>query len=513
MAAAAFRDPELQGLSASAAAARRGGGGEDALAARAADALCQGEDPEDYGAAEKRPAPGLRRRPSLPPLRGGNSALLTAGIIIADVVGAGILSMGMAVAKFGWLMGSVVILLLLSMNVHVSLLMWRVRMGCPATYTYLDLASAAFSRAPAWQRRGMELTTAGLQQLFLFLTLALYSLSIGRGLGTFFYAEFRLCLPLLVLLGLAVLLPVHISARSLGQYQSLIALNVLTIMGSALIPLGHMALSGAENTLAPGSEMQAVADLSFSGMLSGLEVMSFAFTSQFMLVEIMAEMRDPEQFPTAYMISAPFQGIMFLLAGVGTYVYMGSQVSGILGENLPFGPTFRVASACLLIHMLITFLIKGVVFCRWAQQLWNPGGLNDTSSKGLAGWSATVALSMGFSWLLASIVPFFTDLMELLGAFLTPMACYIVPIVLYVRYLYDKPNKDETIGPLERGVLVLEVLLSLVLMTFGTYFAVTTIASNWHRYGMPFECHCQNIWSTCECSAQHAGMERCPAQL
>lgn len=467
---------------------------------------------EGYGAIAKGQLPP-RRRPSLPPLSSGNSVLLTSGIIIADVVGAGILSMGSAVAKFGWLLGSIFIFALLAMNVHVSLLIWRVRMGCPTAFTYVDLASQAFRSAPEWQRRAIEGVTLGSQQMFLFLVLALYSLSVGRCLGTLFYDELRVCLPVLVLIGLVGFMPVHLSSRSLGEYKSLIALNVLTIMGSCFIPLVHMAFSGVEQTRAPDAAMKAFADLTVAGTLSGLEVMSFAFTSQFMLVEIIAEMRDPAEFPNAYMISAPFQGIMFVIAGVGAYYFMGSAVNGIIGENLPFGPTFRAAAFCLLVHMLITFLIKGVVFCRWIQQVWNPSGLNDTSWKGWSGWSVSVVTCTALCWLFAQVVPFFTDFMDLLGASLTPLACYIIPIVLYCRWHYDNRDKtDRSIGPIEGTCLVLEVLLSLILMIFGTYFSLKTIVGKWKTYGMPFECHCQNIWATCECSAHHAGMEHCLAE-
>mmetsp|Transcript_71531 Transcript_71531/g.221200 ORF Transcript_71531/g.221200 Transcript_71531/m.221200 type:complete len:491 (-) Transcript_71531:37-1509(-) len=479
--------PELRSLAPARGAEAGGGGG--------------------YGAAVQGAGPS-KRRPSLPPLTTRNSAVLTAGIIIADVVGAGILSMGVAVSKLGWLLGSIVLALLLSLNVHVSLLMWRVRMGSPAAYTYLDLASAAFARAPVWQRRLVEDVTLGAQQLFIFLALAVYSLSIGRALGTLFYGELRLCLPLLVALGLLGFLPVQVSARSLGQYRSLILVNVLTIAGSVVIPLVHMAAAGVGETRAQGSAMRALADFSVGGMLSGVEVMNGAFSSQLMLVEIMAEMRDPSEFPRAYMISAPFQGIMFLVAGVGAYYFMGSQVSGILGENLPFGPTFRVAAACLLVHMLITFLIKGVVFCRWAQQTWDPRGLNDGSARGWLTWTLTVAVCTSLSWFAAQLVPFFTDFVDLLGASLVPLTCYVLPILMYLRWMHDR-GELGSVGPAERCAIVLELLLSLLCMTFGTYHSLSAVARNWRAYGLPFECHCQNIWPTCECSAHHPGMESC----
>mmetsp|Transcript_74920 Transcript_74920/g.173705 ORF Transcript_74920/g.173705 Transcript_74920/m.173705 type:complete len:488 (-) Transcript_74920:8-1471(-) len=453
--------------------------------------------------------PAIARKPSLPPLNAGNSALLTAGIIIADVLGAGILSMGVAVAKFGWLLGTAVILLMLAMNVHISVLMWRVRMGCPPAFTYLDLSTAAFSRAPSWQRRLMEGLTIYSQQIFLFLCMSVYALSVGRSLGNLLYDEFHNCLRILVLTGLASFAPVCLSARSMGHYSTLIALNVLLIAGSAIIPVAHMASSGVRETRDAGSTMRPFEHLTFTGSLAALGTMNFAITSQNMIVEIMAEMKYPAEFPKAYYISAPFQAAMMILAGVGTYYYMGSGITGILGDNIPFGVTFRMAALCLLLHMLVTYLIKSVVVCRFFQSLWQPSSLNDTTLYGWMAWAWTVGLTMAATWLVSQLVPFFTDLVDLIGATLTPLNCCFIPIAMYARWLRDFGTETDTVGPFELTAIVLEVVLGLVLVIFGTYFSVSTILNKWSAYGLPFACHCENVWATCGCSAHHPGMEHC----
>ena len=49
-------------------------------------------------------------------------------------------------------------------------------------------------------------------------------------------------------------------------------------------------------------------------------------TSQLILVEIIAEMKEPMQMPRAYAkISAPFQLVMFAVAGIGGYLCMGNK--------------------------------------------------------------------------------------------------------------------------------------------------------------------------------------------
>ena len=68
-------------------------------------------------------------------------------------------------------------------------------------------------------------------------------------------------------------------------------------------------------------------------------------TSQFMLLEIIAEMKDPMELPKAYAgYFAPFQLVMFSLAGIAGYWYMGNKVGGMMNENLPFGPSLQAAA-------------------------------------------------------------------------------------------------------------------------------------------------------------------------
>ena len=44
---------------------------------------------------------------------------------------------------------------------------------------------------------------------------------------------------------------------------------------------------------------------------------------------------------------------------------------------------------------------------------------------------AKMVLIVGASWFMAQIVPFFADFVNLLGATLTPLIAFIVPLLLY----------------------------------------------------------------------------------
>ena len=293
---------------------------------------------------------------------GANSVYLTAGLAIADVVGAGILSLAVGIACFGWLLGIIMLVLFLLLNVHTAILLWKVQAGVGKhVRTYSQLITYAMEGAPQWQRRCCADLNAISQYSFLFSAVALFVLCIGQALGAFFHTV-HICLPWWSLLGAFCILPFICTGRYLGSWPGLVCTNLVTIAGSVLIPLMFFAHAGVEQTRLPLSHVVQVADVSVSGFFVGSSIVLFAFTGQFMMVEIMSEMRDLNEFPYALCgLAAPFMFVAFAVAGVGGYYFQGHLVSGMLTTSLPFGHAMQSACVCLFTHMIITSQIKGTV--------------------------------------------------------------------------------------------------------------------------------------------------------
>ncbi|CAK9010796.1 unnamed protein product [Durusdinium trenchii] len=449
-------------------------------------------------------------------LYGHNGVLLTAGIIAADVIGAGILAMPAAMANLGLYAGTAALIALLLANVHVSMVMWRVRMNCPTCVgatTYTALVQGAFAKAPAWQQEIMIHLTSFSQKSFLFGMMVLYLLSAGKGFGMIFH-HVHVCLPNWMIYAAFLLFPFAASARHLGSWQSLVWINVVSLMGTVLIPLCFYALNGTEKIRVPGSHVEAVSELSPRQILSSLSTFFFGMTSQFMLLEIIAEMKDPMELPKAYAgYFAPFQLVMFSLAGIAGYWYMGNKVGGMMNENLPFGPSLQAAAGCMLVHMLISYLIKGVVVCksihRAVDKRYAHG--SDTRPRSWMVWVFIVAFMLLLSWFSANLVPFFGAAVDFLGASVTPISCWLIPLLLYMRMCWDFPEEAEKSWTLEWILIALECLLALILVVFGVRSSLLKIIETWSTYGAPFDCHCEGLWETCGCSAEHAGMAtQCP---
>eukprot|EP00932_Pfiesteria_piscicida_P004986 SRR837773.14893.p2 GENE.SRR837773.14893~~SRR837773.14893.p2 ORF type:complete len:364 (-),score=146.03 SRR837773.14893:86-1132(-) len=339
--------------------------------------------------------------------------------------------------------------------------------------------------------------------------MGLYFLTAGKALGMVFY-KVHMCLPQWTFLAVLLVLPFQATSRQMGSNKALIWLNILTLVLAVVLPLCYMASVGAEELRPTGSKVVPVADLTIQSLLSGLCMFTFALTGQVILPEIVAEMRDPLEMPKAYScISAPFQWAALFVAGFGGYLFIGDKVAGTIDDNVPFGVVFQVAAFCLMVHMLVSCLIKGVIVCNTVHRSLDPAhsSPSDKGWRALLGWNIIVVLVSMLAWLLANLVPFFTDAVNLMGATLIPISCWMIPIMIFARWYYDGGENRPKISKVEWLVLFLEMVLLVVLMTFATVFAVRTLMEHWSTYGQPFECHCEGMWETCACSADHIGME------
>merc|ERR1719223_24009 len=428
-------------------------------------------------------------------------------------MGAGVLSLPVAVAQFGWLAGSVVMLAMLAMNCHITMLMWRVFTACPGARSYSQLVARAFASAPPSHRNLAVTVTCTIQALHFCCVLGLYLLTAAKGLGMVLH-DVHVCLPLLSFAACLVIAPILSSSRMLGSWKSLIFANAGTLLLTVGIPLMAMAHATVEHTRAPGSQFVAVAEWDFADTVRGLSTMCFAFTSQFMIVEIMGEMSDTAEFPHAWLgLSAPYSAIVFLVAGVGGYYYIGDHVDDMLAENIPFGPALKAAGLCLIVNMVITFVIKGVILARMLQQARSGEAVvDDNSLEANRTWSILAAAIVAAAYFGSQVVPFFVLLVDLIGSTVVPVLCYLIPIALYVRWLRDFGGPSDAPSTAEKCVIAVEILVSLLVLLAGPVFVLQRLGEEWHTYGFPFACHCETLWNTCGCSAGRPGMDLCHTQ-
>lgn len=474
--------------------------------------------PVTYKTIEEGKAPVNRmRKPSF--TRTGNSVVTTASVLVANSVGAGLLSMHSAIAPFGWLVGSLLICILLAIHVHLCVVIWRMQMHFIAE-AQIDslgaLVDQVFSRCSDRQRVAMVRTARNLQSVFVFFILSAGATSFGKGLGMLFY-DVHVCFPYWVIVGMVALLPIHYCTRSLDSFAKLVFVNGVVILIALIIPLGAFAKQGVAWTRPTGSPMNAVeSNTSIMGALSSFNIMTVNFVMQHLVSETVSEMREPHKFPLAiWGVTYPFLASMFLLSGVAGYFFLGGHSGGLLLGHVPFDMSLRLASLCLVFFVITGYLVKSIVLCKTIHKAIDDAGFSSETRKSWCTWGAIVTGVSVAAWLVSQIVPFFTPFMGLIGAFFAPMVCILLPILMHVIWVRDfQPFKDRGLfGKAENALLVFYFAIGCIVLVIGTTEAVSTILAGWSTSGSPFACHCDRLWNTCGCSASKLGPFLCPQAL
>lgn len=215
-------------------------------------------------------------------------------------------------------------------------------------------------------------------------------------------------------------------------------------------------------------------------------------------------MSEPKDFPKSFLLSGPYQVGMYLLVACTGYYFKGSNASGLLIDYIPFNPWLRLAAVLLLLHMVVTYLIKANVLSRAIHLQLSPKDVNDYGMKGRLQWLCITTSILGLSGFIANVIPFFESLTGLIGALLVPVACWNIPICFYFT-MHQKQKRRITMA--EWPMLLCMFLLGIMLTGLGTYANVKDIVSQWSTYGNPFSCLCEGMWDTCQCSATHTGMQ------
>mmetsp|Transcript_20734 Transcript_20734/g.28965 ORF Transcript_20734/g.28965 Transcript_20734/m.28965 type:complete len:466 (+) Transcript_20734:381-1778(+) len=398
------------------------------------------------------------------------TGLLTVGMIM----GTGVLALPAAVAGLGYVLG---LFLCLSFGTFAGYLgtilgLTRVRFHPKAT-SYASLATKTIG-----PRFGVLTKHAILINwwtvLPLYLLTAIESLRNAFYWSDICYSEWGLVIMVVLIL------PVQM--RSYHSISWLVAVSdfaVIVIIAAILIVLG----TEGQNTREGFTHHIGPPPGTFLSRYNNVSAFLFAYQGQSVFLEIMAEMRDHREWPKALWLG---QGIMIptyvITAAVGYYL-LGDSVPGFLPAALPNNGSKTFINLLLAFHVLVAYLVHNQPLCQGIEMSLDPSGVPASNLRHFA-ISATLLFS---AWLVANLIPFFSELVGILGAaFGSPILLFYPPIF----FLRGMASKGRPVAWYHR-LLCNFSLWVLFPFTFivGIVAAFHELAERWRDEGSPFDCH------------------------
>lgn len=213
-----------------------------------------------------------------------------------------------------------------------------------------------------------------------------------------------------------------------------------------------------------------------SGMNAFLNI-SYTFIGQITLPSFIAEMKNPKDFPKALWAVTIAEIILFSLVGAVVYAYTGGQYNtspafGSLGNELYKKVSFSFMIPTLIfLGVLYASVSARFVFFRIFEGTRHKGS---HTVVGWASWAGILAVLWAVAFIIAEVIPFFSDLLSLMSSLFDSFFGFIFWGTAYMRMRHADYGPGWIRKRGFRGIFgfalnVFIILIGFYMLTAGTY--------------------------------------------
>ncbi|KAM3419254.1 hypothetical protein BST61_g5192 [Cercospora zeina] len=224
----------------------------------------------------------------------------------------------------------------------------------------------------------------------------------------------------------------------------------------------------------------------------------YTFIGQITLPSFIAEMKDPRDFPKALWAVTIAEIILFSLVGAVIYGFTGTQyytapAFGSLGNEVykKVSFSFMVPTIIFLGVLYASVSARFVFFRLYA----GSRHMASNTVAGWAGWGAILAVTWILAFIIAEVIPFFSDLLSLMSSLFDSFFGFIFWGTAYIRMRNADYGPDFWKSRGIRGYLGITLNVFLIAVGFlflggGTYASVESIREGYkgEGFGGPFSC-------------------------
>ncbi|KAI9839903.1 MAG: hypothetical protein M1819_000095 [Sarea resinae] len=234
-----------------------------------------------------------------------------------------------------------------------------------------------------------------------------------------------------------------------------------------------------------------------AGMNAFLNI-SYTFIGQITIPSFMAEMKNPKDFPKALWCVTIAEVILFSLVGAVVYAYTGTNYNtspafGSLGNEVYKKVAFSFMIPTLIfLGVLYASVSARFVFFRIFEGTRHKGS---HTVVGWASWAGILACTWVLAFIIAEVIPFFSDLLSLMSSLFDSFFGFIFWGTAYIRMRQDDygPGFYHRRGIRGIGGLCFNLLIIAIGFFFlgaGTYASVQSIIDGYKQkqFGGAFSC-------------------------
>ncbi|KAF3480149.1 uncharacterized protein GIQ15_05496 [Arthroderma uncinatum] len=223
-----------------------------------------------------------------------------------------------------------------------------------------------------------------------------------------------------------------------------------------------------------------------AGMSAFLNI-SYTFIGQITLPSFIAEMRNPRDFSKALWAVTIAEIIVFSIVGAVVYVFTGTQYM----TAPAFGSlSNEVYKKVAFSFMVPTLIFLGVLYASVSARFIffrlfdNTRHKTDHTLAGWSAWAGILAVVWILAFIVAEVIPFFTDLLSIMSSLFDSFFGFIFWGVAYLRMQSEdeaaKPGKARSMkGWIGWGINVFLIGVGLLFLGPGTYASIDSVVLNY----------------------------------
>ncbi|CCH41201.1 Auxin transporter protein 1 [Wickerhamomyces ciferrii] len=239
-----------------------------------------------------------------------------------------------------------------------------------------------------------------------------------------------------------------------------------------------------------------------SGMSAMLNIV-YTFVGQICYPSFISEMKNPKDFKKAIYVVTICEVLVFALAGSIVYVYAGNHYMVAPAFGVLTGK-YKIAAFTFAIP---TIVFLGSLYSNVSSQFIFLKVFQNSKHKSqhtVKGWGFWIALNVFFwivAFIIAEVIPFFSDLLSLMSSLFDCWFGFVFWGVAFIRLRQDKykgqfSNTREFWNVLKTGekieyiICIILILMGIYILGPGTYASVDSIVLSYQSgaYGSVFTC-------------------------
>jgi len=197
-------------------------------------------------------------------------------------------------------------------------------------------------------------------------------------------------------------------------------------------------------------------------------------------------MKKPEHFLRSLNAAFPVILAVYFFVSAVAYHHCGDFTPDYLLDVLNYDWTRVVTNLLMLVPIGVSYTLSQQVLGRAIAIRVMPVALED-GAKGRFTWFALTTFQMFLGWVMANMVPLFSDFVGLMGALLSTQMSFSFPIILFIVWKW-KEGKLRSQGPGLLGNCAVVFAGAIFFTVGGTISNLGNIIQNAANIAPPFGC-------------------------